>query len=207
MNGGTGSDTYFVDNGGDTTVETVGGAASSIDLANASVNRSLGVDNQVLFGVATTGTGNNLANSITGNAIGNTLSGLGGNDILIGGAGPDILIGGLNNDTFVYNALANSPFGAADRIREGGGAIAFQGVGGAAGDRIDLTLIELEHQRGRQPGLRPRRQPSPVERRQQHGVPGQRSTGSPASSSSWWSRTAPTVVAANYSIADFFGVV
>ena len=141
MNGGTG-DTYFVDNGGDTAVETVGGAAGGTDLVNASVNRTLGanLENLVMFGVATTGTGNGLANSITGNAIGNTLSSLGGNDIVIGGAGPDILIGGLNNDTFVYTALANSPFGAADRIR-GGGAIAFPGVGGAAGDRIDLTLI------------------------------------------------------------------
>ena len=93
MNGGAGSDTYFVDNAGDTTVETIGGAAGGTDLVNASVNRTLGanLENLVMFGVATTGTGNGLA----------------GNDILIGGAGPDILIGGLNNDTFVYNALSN----------------------------------------------------------------------------------------------------
>ena len=208
MNGGAGSDTYFVDNAGDTTVETVGGAAGGTDLVNASVNRTLGanLENLVMFGVATTGTGNGLANSITGNAIGNTLSGLAGNDILIGGAGPDILIGGLNNDTFVYNALSDSPFGAADRIRAGGGAIAFQGVGGAAGDRIDLTLINSNTNVGGNQDfvldvnlLRSNVGNNTVFRGNVNGVAG--------FEFELVVEDGAGVVAANYTIADFFGVI
>ena len=91
MEGGAGNDAYYVDNAGDLTIESLAGAAGGTDTVNASVNRTLGanLEHLRLYGSATTGTGNALANAITGNGGNNVLSGLNGNDTLIGGLGND----------------------------------------------------------------------------------------------------------------------
>jgi Ca2+-binding RTX toxin-like protein len=104
MAGGAGNDTYGVDDVGDKVSELVG---EGIDLVNASVNYTLGVNVENLALVATTakqGTGNELNNIITANDGGNTLSGEAGNDILRGGKGADILLGGLGFDQMVGGA-------------------------------------------------------------------------------------------------------
>ena len=66
-----------------------------------------------------------------------------GNDRLQGGAGGDILIGGKGADTFVFTALTDSsPTSGSDAIRGGDGGRAFEGIGSADGDRIDLSAID-----------------------------------------------------------------
>ena len=130
MEGGAGNDAYYVDNAGDLTIESLAGAAGGTDTVNASVNRTLGanLEHLRLYGSATTGTGNALANTITGNGGNNVLSGLNGNDTLIGGLGNDRLLGGAGNDipTFVGQssdlatgelATGGRPPPAAARIR------------------------------------------------------------------------------------------
>ncbi len=113
--GGLGNDVYEVDTITDTLTEVVNPQADAlgniktgwIDTVESSVNFSL-ADNtkgyfenlSLLDGVATTGTGNELNNSILGNKNVNTLYGLGGNDTLNGGGGIDTLVGGLGDDTY-----------------------------------------------------------------------------------------------------------
>ena len=79
------------------------------DTVYASVNRTLGanLEHLRLYGSATTGTGNALANTITGNGGNNVLSGLNGNDTLIGGLGNDTLRGGAGNDTLLGRVAYN----------------------------------------------------------------------------------------------------
>jgi len=88
MAGGLGNDTYVVTEFGD--VVTEAGAAGT-DTVEAWIFHALSanVDNLVLKGVALTGTGNALANTITGNASANQLDGGLGNDTMTGGAGAD----------------------------------------------------------------------------------------------------------------------
>jgi Ca2+-binding RTX toxin-like protein len=103
MEGGAGNDAYYVDNASDVTIESTAGAAGGVDTVNASVNRTLGanLENLRLYGGATVGTGNGLANAITGNVGNNALSGLDGNDTLVGGLGDDRLLGGAGNDSLL----------------------------------------------------------------------------------------------------------
>ena len=101
MSGGTGHDTYVVDSAGDVVSED---ANEGTDTVNAFVNYTLGanVENlNLIYGEATSGTGNDLDNVIQGKvtAINYTLSGLGGNDYLEGGTGNDTMDGGTGNDS------------------------------------------------------------------------------------------------------------
>ena len=96
-------------------------------------------------------TGTAAADTIVGGAGNDTLRGLGGNDRLIGGAGRDLLIGGTSGDVFDFNFASESVGWARDVIRAGDGAAAFEGVGWAAGDRIDLSGIDANvHAAGNQ---------------------------------------------------------
>lgn len=65
-----------------------------------------------------------------------------GNDLLVGEAGADLLIGGRSADRFVFRAISDSTAGASDRIVAGDGAIAFEGIGVAGGDVLDLSQID-----------------------------------------------------------------
>ena len=90
--GGTGNDTYVVDNPGDIIVESLGGGT---DLVESSSSYTLGgnLENLTYTGSGSaTLTGNALANTITGNAQGNRLDGAGGMDTLIGGTGNDTYV-------------------------------------------------------------------------------------------------------------------
>ncbi len=133
LNGGFGNDTYLVDNAGDIVTELVGIVpGGGTDTVQASINFTLAanVENLVLVGAATTGTGNTGDNIITGNDLANTLDGAAGDDTLVGRLGDDLLIGGLGNDTLfggkdndtlvggfgadVYAFGSNAPFNSAD---------------------------------------------------------------------------------------------
>jgi Ca2+-binding RTX toxin-like protein len=95
--GGIGDDVYIVNWTGDNLVE---GPNQGTDIVRSSVSYTLGanVENLLLTGGVSNGTGNNLNNQITGSSGNNTLSGLGGNDTLNGGGGNDTLNGGDGND-------------------------------------------------------------------------------------------------------------
>ena len=96
MIGGTGNDTYIVDNAGDVVVEGLSAGVDRVDSLSDSYTLGANVENLSYVGAGSfAGTGNTLANTITGGA---------GNDVLTGGAGNDTLIGGLGNDTFMFAA-------------------------------------------------------------------------------------------------------
>lgn len=104
MIGGQGNDFYIVDDAGDVITEL---AAEGIDTVRASVNYTLSgnVENLILTGSATVGTGNALANTLTGTASDNVLDGDAGNDYIDGGAGADAMTGGLGDDTFIVDDI------------------------------------------------------------------------------------------------------
>ena len=98
MAGGTGNDTYFVDNAADVVNETAG---QGTDTVMASVNYSLTAGSEIEFLRANAGA---TGLSLTGNALVNRLVGGAGNDTLNGGAGNDSLGGGAGNDVFKFLA-------------------------------------------------------------------------------------------------------
>jgi Ca2+-binding RTX toxin-like protein len=135
MTGGLGNDLYFVDNAGDSVVE-LGGEGT--DTVSSSISYTLGdnVENLILTGSATSGTGNGLNNVITGNGLSNTLNGGAGNDRLIGGDGLDFMTGGAGNDVFV---------GEINATKIGGkmGNISLDSIlDFSKGDMIDLSGID-----------------------------------------------------------------
>lgn len=177
MFGGAGDDIYKVNNVNDVAEETNNNAAGGVDtvLARADHTLGFGVENLTQEGVGSiSGDGNDNDNVMRGNDGANTLSGVAGDDRLLGGVGNDILLGGLDDDTlrgqngmdtlqggsgtdiligggaddvFDFNSAGHSTPGARDTIRAGDGAIAFEGIGGAAGaggDRIDLRGIDAD---------------------------------------------------------------
>lgn len=90
--GGAGNDTFVLGNDTTDTVDDVSGT----DTITSAISRSLTgfstIENLVLLGSATQGTGNALRNNITGNTLSNRLD---------GGAGIDTLVGSSGNDTYV----------------------------------------------------------------------------------------------------------
>lgn len=114
MEGGDGDDTYYVGISGDLVVEKSTGSLGGIDTVRSSINYVLSnnVENLVLIGSATHGTGNALANVLTGNAFSNILNGAGGDDTMHGGAG--------NDGYYIDNAsdiVMEASMGGSDYIR------------------------------------------------------------------------------------------
>jgi Ca2+-binding RTX toxin-like protein len=95
--GMTGDDTYYVDRAG----EVFESANEGNDTVVAGFDYTLdaNVENLILIGAATRGTGNWLNNVITGTIHDNYLDGGAGDDTLNGGDGSDTLVGGDGNDT------------------------------------------------------------------------------------------------------------
>ncbi|MDO5769762.1 MAG: M10 family metallopeptidase C-terminal domain-containing protein, partial [Psychrobacter sp.] len=109
MIGGTGDDTYHIDDIGDQVIELKG---SDIDTIVTSVDYSLkdtNVENITAVGNERIAlTGNDADNIMMGNDADNTLSGGKGNDTLDGGAGVDTLIGGQGDDVYYIDNAADS---------------------------------------------------------------------------------------------------
>jgi Ca2+-binding RTX toxin-like protein len=101
MEGGDGDDVYWVDDAGDTVVETLGGGSDEVRLTAASYTMHAHVESvRSHTAGAVTIVGNGAANAIHGGDWDDWLEGQGGNDILTGGAGADTMIGGSGNDTY-----------------------------------------------------------------------------------------------------------
>ncbi|AUH65169.1 calcium-binding protein [Paracoccus zhejiangensis] len=100
--------------------------------------------NDMLFG----GTGNDTLmggignDRLIGDAGNDLLRGESGNDRLIGGDGGDRLIGAAGADVFDFDLATDSDAGGVDVIAAGDGATAFQGVGVAGGDLLDISGID-----------------------------------------------------------------
>ena len=81
--------------------------------------------------------------SLIGGDGADLLAGEAGNDVLGAGTGRDTLQGGGGQDRFDFNLVSESVVGAnCDVLQAGGGGTAFDGAGGAAGDRFDLFDID-----------------------------------------------------------------
>ena len=102
--GGVGDDTFYVDNVGDSVIESVGEGTDHV-FSSVSFSLSNNLENLTLLGsAAINGFGNSLANTIIGNAGANRLDGGQGADTLIGGAGNDLLYGGAGTDVLYGGA-------------------------------------------------------------------------------------------------------
>ena len=114
MVGGSGDDTYYVDNVGDT-IDDYPDEGQDLVIASISVDlRDYGqhVENLVLTGVADLdGIGNARDNTIIGNVGANTLNGAVGDDSVYGGIGDDTMIGGRGNDFLIGGTGADSMIG------------------------------------------------------------------------------------------------
>lgn len=133
MAGGAGDDRYVVGHALDLVIEAAGEGVDSV-IATISFTLPDEVENLLLAGAATNGTGNALDNSLRGNVRDNLLSGGAGIDRLVGGEGDDTLIGGAGRDVLVGGE-------GLDVIRflsptEGGDVIFFDPEGG---DRIEVS--------------------------------------------------------------------
>ena len=102
MAGGYDSDTYIVNSAGDKVSEA---AVYGHDEVQSAIDYTLGanLEDLVLTGFATKGTGNALSNYITGGVLASTLNGGAGDDSLVSQGGNDSLIGGAGNDGFDAN--------------------------------------------------------------------------------------------------------
>jgi Ca2+-binding RTX toxin-like protein len=102
MTGGAGDDIYAVDNFGDVVTEELG---AGTDTVRSSINHTLGnnIENLILTGTASNGSGNALNNDIIGNDAINQLYGYAGNDFIDGGLDADTMSGGVGDDVYIVD--------------------------------------------------------------------------------------------------------
>ena len=87
--------------------------------------------------------GGDIADILYGQNGADVLRGQNGADVLVSGWGADDLYGGTGADRFVFNShLDSTQTHGVDVIAAGDGALAFEGVGVAGGDVIDLRGID-----------------------------------------------------------------
>lgn len=83
--------------------------------------------------------GGAFADTLSGGSGNDTITGGGANDVLTGAAGADVISGGAGNDVFRFVVASHT---TGDQIVASGGVAAFQGVGTAGGDRINVSAID-----------------------------------------------------------------
>ena len=112
MQGGSGDDAYFVDNAGDSVVESAGEGADTVVTTLFTYSLGSEVENLTFTSSGVVGTGNSAANVIVAEYGYNTLNGGdgddrlvagAGNDTLNGGAGADTMLGGTGSDTYIVD--------------------------------------------------------------------------------------------------------
>ncbi|GAA0652651.1 peroxidase family protein [Brevundimonas lenta] len=142
MTGGGGGDRYYVDNLGDTVVETTGGGLDVV-YASASWTLAGGVDVEQLRAnyagpSGITLIGNELANTIIGGLAADILNGGLGADVILGGAGADTLIGGSGAVNVLQGGAGDDVYilTAADTVVE----LAGEGVDTVQTNLISRTL-------------------------------------------------------------------
>src|SRR5262249_8661787 len=101
--GGAGNDSYIFSDVADAVIENPGEGTDTVS-TNLDYTLPANVENLIMAGPQTFGTGNELANLIVGNAGANVIDGRGGADTLIGGAGDDTYIVGNSITTIIENA-------------------------------------------------------------------------------------------------------
>ena len=144
MVGAGGNDTYFVDNAGDTVVESPGAGNDAV-FASVHLTLTANVETLVLQGGADLqGYGNGLANTLYGNAGNNLLDGSGGVDILVGGVGNDTYFVDNADDAVVENTgegndavFATANFGLSANVE----TLVLQGSADLQGYGNDLTNV------------------------------------------------------------------
>ncbi len=135
--GGAGDDTFYVNDPGDTTVESGG---EGVDTVRATISWTLSanLDILVLEGSSNnSGTGNGLGNVMYGNAGANTLDGGAGADLIKGGVGDDTLLGGTGDDQLIGGDGTDDIDGQSDNDKLDGGAGNDILSGGAGNDILD----------------------------------------------------------------------
>ncbi|MFM7083462.1 MAG: M10 family metallopeptidase C-terminal domain-containing protein, partial [Hyphomicrobium sp.] len=130
MAGGTGNDTYVVDNATDVVTENSGAGTDTIQTILASYTLGSNLENLTFKGTGNfIGTGNSLSNMLTGGT---------GNDMLNGGAGADTHVGGLGNDTFVFDNAGDT---AIELLGEGTDTVQSSvSIAGLGANTENLTL-------------------------------------------------------------------
>jgi Ca2+-binding RTX toxin-like protein len=104
VRGGKGNDVYVVIDAGDVVVEQAGEGIDRVE-TDISFTLAANVENLLLVGSATNGTGNALANTLTGNGLANVLDGKAGADTMVGGDGGDVYV--VDDAGDVVTELAN----------------------------------------------------------------------------------------------------
>jgi Ca2+-binding RTX toxin-like protein len=143
MYGGTGNDTYIVDDIGDSVIENSGEGNDTVRTALAAYALTANVEDLRYTGAGNfTGTGNDLNNYIYGAGGNDTLSGGDGHDTLTGNGGDDSLYGGAGHDSLVGGTGADYMEG-----NDGNDAYIVDNVGDSvvelSGEGVDIVYSNL----------------------------------------------------------------
>ena len=137
MAGGDGNDTYFIDNAMDLVVVLADQGSSDLIVSSTSgLTLSAQIENLMLSGSATLGTGNSLDNLLSANVLlGSTLYGGGGEDTFVGGAG---------NDWFIIDSSGDSVEGGDDDLAVETSTKARAGESSAAMTAVVVVVVAAE---------------------------------------------------------------
>jgi Ca2+-binding RTX toxin-like protein len=133
MAGGTGDDTYVVNQTGDVVSESLNQGTDTVE-SRVTFRLGSNVENLILTGIADiNGYGSSVRNVLIGNSGRNTLGGGSGHDAIDGGLGNDSLFGGSGNDELT-GGLGNDLLsaGSGNDVLDGGEGV--DALDGGSGD-------------------------------------------------------------------------